>query len=126
MRAYVVYTCMPSCSAVCMHSNVSLSISLSYELHQISVLVHVVGKCGDRVFEDRDVTFIIGEGDAAGVTAGLELVVRKSKLGSKSKAIVKSKYAYGSEGNAEYNIPPDADLEYEVDLKSFELVKTLF
>lgn len=85
--------------------------------------VHVVGKCGDRVFEDRDVTFIIGEGDAAGVTAGLEQVVRKSKLGSKSKAIVKSKYAYGSEGNAEYNIPPDADLEYEVDLKSFELLK---
>lgn len=85
--------------------------------------VHIKGKYGDRIFEDRDVTFVVGEADAAGVTAGVEQVVKKSKQGARSKVVVKAKYAYGSEGNREYNIPPDADLEYEVELKSFEPLK---
>lgn len=91
----------------------------------VAVLVHITGKCGGRKFEDRNVTFVVGEAEEAGVTAGVEQAVKKSKLGEKSKLVVKSKYAYGTQGNLQYGIPPDANLEYEVELQTFELVKKI-
>lgn len=91
----------------------------------VAVVVHVTGKFEGRTFEDRDVTFVVGEADEAGITAGVEKAAKKSKKGEKSKLVVKPKYAYGTEGNLQYGIPPDATVEYEVELKSFELVKII-
>lgn len=85
--------------------------------------VHVTGKFGGRVFEDRDVTFVVGEADEAGITAGIEQAAKKSRQGEKSKLVVKPKYGYGSEGNVKYGIPPDASLDYEIQMKSFEPLK---
>ncbi|KAL1473605.1 hypothetical protein MTO96_021897 [Rhipicephalus appendiculatus] len=61
-----------------------------------TVKVHLKGLYENRVFEERDVEFVIGEGADHGVIKA---------------------------GNAQFNIPPNATVEYEVTLKSFENVK---
>jgi FKBP-type peptidyl-prolyl cis-trans isomerase len=85
--------------------------------------IHIIGRYNGVQFEDRDVTVVIGEGSEVGVVEGVEQALKKFKKGEKSQLEVKSRYAYGKDGNAAYNIPSDADLEYEVELKNFEKAK---
>ena len=44
-------------------------------------LVHIVGRHNGRVFEDRDVTMVMGEGEDAGVVPGVEKALEKCKKG---------------------------------------------
>lgn len=83
----------------------------------------MIGKFQDRVFEDRDVTFNIGEGAALDVIEGVEKALLKFKKLESSKLIIKPKYAFGNKGSVQYNIPPDATVEYVVTLKNFEKAK---
>lgn len=85
--------------------------------------VHITGFYNGKQFEDRDVKFVLGEGSEDGVVLGIELGLKKFKSGEKSKLKIKSQYAYGEKGHKEYDIPPGADLEYEVTLKTFEKSK---
>jgi len=85
--------------------------------------IHIIGRCNGQQFEERDVTFIIGEGSEAGIVDGVEQALTKFKKGEKSLLNVKAKYGYGAEGNAALNIPPNADLVYEVRLVKFEKAK---
>ena len=66
----------------------------------------------------------MGEASESGVVDGVETAVRKFKKGEKSLIKLKSKYAYGTQGNPDKNIPAGADVEYEVTLKQFEKVST--
>lgn len=84
--------------------------------------VHIVGRYNGVQFEDRDVALTIGEASEVGVVDGVEQALKKFKKGEKSILQVNSRYAYDTEGNAAYNIPPGANLEYEVELKKFEKV----
>ena len=77
---------------------------------------------GERVFEDRDVEFVVGEGAEHGVIDGVDTALLKFKKGEKSLLKIAPKYAYGSEGNADLNIPAGTALKYEVELKQFEKV----
>ena len=43
--------------------------------------VHIVGRHNGRVFEDRDVTMVMGEGEDAGVVPGVEKALEKCKKG---------------------------------------------
>jgi len=88
----------------------------------LSDAVHVVGRHEGRVFEDRDVSFVVGEASEVGIIDGIEQAIKKFKKGEKSLLKVKSKYAYGAVGCVDLNIPADADLEYEVELRKFEKV----
>ncbi|XP_011692859.1 PREDICTED: FK506-binding protein 59 isoform X1 [Wasmannia auropunctata] len=85
-----------------------------------SVKIHLVGKYNDQVFEDRDVEFVLGEGEVAGIIEGVETALQRFLKGEKSRLLIKSKYAFKEKGNSEYNIPPNADVEYEVELQNFE------
>lgn len=85
-------------------------------------LVHLIGKYNGKVFEERDVEFTLGEGEILGIVEGIEIALQRFLNGEKSRLLIKSKYAFKEEGNAEFNIPPNADVEYEVELKSFEKV----
>lgn len=85
--------------------------------------MHLIGKFEDQVFEDRDVTFNIGEGAAVDVIDGVEKALLKFKKLESSRLIIKPKYAFGSKGSVQFNIPPDATVEYVVTLKTFEKAK---
>ncbi|XP_066999515.1 FK506-binding protein 59 isoform X2 [Anabrus simplex] len=87
------------------------------------VQVHLTGKYSGNVFEEREVTFPLGEGSEYGVCEGLERALEKFKKGEKSRILIKSKYAFKDKGNPELNIPPNADIEYIVKMISFEKSK---
>ncbi|GIY82410.1 peptidyl-prolyl cis-trans isomerase FKBP4 [Caerostris extrusa] len=87
------------------------------------VEVHLIGTYDGKEFEERDVKFELGEGSEVGIVEGLETALTKFKKGETSKIILAPKYAFGSKGNAELNVPPNAAVEYKVTLKSFEKEK---
>ncbi|XP_076376121.1 FK506-binding protein 59-like isoform X1 [Megalopta genalis] len=84
------------------------------------VNIHLTGMYEGKVFEDRDVEFNLGEGEDSGVIDGIEQALKKFKRGEKSRLIIKSKHAFKNVGKSEFDIPPDATVEYIVELKSFE------
>ncbi|XP_018331600.1 FK506-binding protein 59 isoform X2 [Agrilus planipennis] len=90
------------------------------------VEVHIIGKYKDKVFEDREVSFNLGEGSEFNIIEGIEKALEKFKKGEQSKLIIKPKFAFGSEGNTELEIPPDATVEYNLTLKNFEKAKEVW
>ncbi|KAG8190375.1 hypothetical protein JTE90_022019 [Oedothorax gibbosus] len=88
-----------------------------------NVEVHLVGKHDGKQFEERDVKFELSEGCEVGVVNGIETALQKFNKGEKSKIVLAPKYAFGSSGNAELGVPPNATVEYEVTLKAFEKEK---
>ncbi|XP_029177994.1 FK506-binding protein 59 isoform X2 [Nylanderia fulva] len=88
------------------------------------VNIHLVGKYNGQVFEERDVEFTLGEGEDVGVVEGIEIALPHFVSGQICRLLIKSKYAFKEQGKSEYNIPPNADVEYEVELKSFEKTAT--
>ena len=82
----------------------------------------MTGKYNGQVFEDRDVEFVLGEGEVAGIINGVEIALQRFLKNEKSRLLIKSKYAFKEQGNPEFNIPPNADVEYEVELQNFEKV----
>ncbi|KAK4887688.1 hypothetical protein RN001_003959 [Aquatica leii] len=85
--------------------------------------VHLEGTYNGNTFENREVFFCLGEGSEEKVIDGVEIALEKFKMGEKSKLVIKPQYAFGAEGSKEYNIPPDATLEYIVTLNTFEKMK---
>jgi FKBP-type peptidyl-prolyl cis-trans isomerase len=87
------------------------------------VKVHVQGKYKENVFEDRDVTFVLGEGSENNVVEALEIAIMQMRKGQCYHLDVLPRYAYGDKGNADFGIPPGAELEYQVELHQFEKMK---
>lgn len=75
-------------------------------------------------FESREVSFIQGDGDEVGIVKGVEIATKKMKKNETCRLDVAAKYAYGTAGCPEKNIPPNANLVYEVEMISFEKVRT--
>ena len=62
-------------------------------------------------------TFTIGAGK---VIAGWEHAILTMKVGERAKLFIDAKYGYGEEGSpGDVEIPPNANLVFEVELKSF-------
>jgi len=87
------------------------------------VTVHIVGHHNERAFDERDVTFTLGEGSDLDIPEGLEIALEHFTKGEVSTIYLKSKYAFAAEGNAKFNIPPHADVQYNVTLNAFEKAK---
>ena len=83
------------------------------------VKAHITGKYEDRIIEDRDVEFTIGEGEEAGILPGIEVALEKFKKNEMSKIILKPEYAFGSTGLKDI-VPANAKVEYIVTLNEFE------
>ncbi|XP_077558971.1 FK506-binding protein 59kD [Haemaphysalis longicornis] len=88
-----------------------------------TVKVHLKGTCDGRVFEERDVEFVLGEGETVGVVQGIEDGLLKFKKNEKSRLRIAPSKAFGAEGHADLGIPPNATVDYEVTLKAFENTK---
>ncbi|KAL7832884.1 hypothetical protein SRHO_G00299020 [Serrasalmus rhombeus] len=88
-----------------------------------TVHVHLEGRCGGRLFEARDITFVVGESEDMSVPLGVDRAMEKMQKGECCLLYLKPKYGYGKEGKPEYDIGPNAELLYEVTLKDFEKAK---
>lgn len=87
------------------------------------ILVSLVGKYKGREFDVRDVSFTVGEGLEQNVILGVDTGITTFKKGETSKLIIKPQHAFGAQGSTEFNIEPNATVEYTVTLKNFEKAK---
>lgn len=83
----------------------------------------MIGRHEGRVFDERDVSFNLGEGLEHNIPDGVEQALLKFKKGERSIIKLKPSYGFGSAGNEQFTIPPNASLEYEIELKNFEKAK---
>jgi FK506-binding protein 4/5 len=78
-----------------------------------------------RVFDERqNVEFEIGEvNEGMHILDSLEQALLKFKKDERSKLYIKASRAWGQAGSAHFNVEPNTDIVYEVELKSFEKCK---
>ncbi|XP_048463708.1 peptidyl-prolyl cis-trans isomerase FKBP4-like isoform X1 [Rhincodon typus] len=88
-----------------------------------SVEIHLEGKYKGTVFDSRDLSFIIGDGEEHDVPSGIEKALQEMEKGEEAIISLKPKYGFGEAGNPKLNIPPSANLVYEIVLKNFEKAK---
>ncbi|XP_049928612.1 peptidyl-prolyl cis-trans isomerase FKBP4 [Epinephelus moara] len=88
-----------------------------------SVEVTVEGTYEGRVFDERELKFEIGDGESLGFPVAVEKAIMAMEQGEEALISVKPKYGFGNEGNAKYNIPGGATLQYKIKLTAFEKAK---
>lgn len=87
------------------------------------VEVTLEGSCEGRVFDERELKFEIGDGESLGLPAGVEKAIMAMEEGEEALFHMKPKYGFGTAGNANYNIPGGATLQYKIKLTAFEKAK---
>ncbi|XP_015682856.2 peptidyl-prolyl cis-trans isomerase FKBP4 [Protobothrops mucrosquamatus] len=87
------------------------------------VEIEIEGRHGDRVFDQRALRFEVGEAENYDLPPGLDKTLQKMEKLEEAVVYLKPSYGFGSFGKPKFQIPPDADLQYEIKLKSFEKAK---
>uniref|UniRef100_A0A0K0FZ66 peptidylprolyl isomerase n=1 Tax=Strongyloides venezuelensis TaxID=75913 RepID=A0A0K0FZ66_STRVS len=81
---------------------------------------HIVGHYNGTVFYERELTYNLGEGEAYDLPVGVDVAIRRFKKGEKSKVILSGgSHTYGLHPPKEFNLPPNAKIEFEIFLKDF-------
>eukprot|EP01122_Echinamoeba_exundans_P006601 TRINITY_DN188_c0_g2_i1.p1 TRINITY_DN188_c0_g2~~TRINITY_DN188_c0_g2_i1.p1 ORF type:complete len:482 (+),score=148.55 TRINITY_DN188_c0_g2_i1:56-1447(+) len=82
---------------------------------EAKVKVHIVGRlaAGGAPFIDETRSLTIGDEE---MPSGVEKAIESLKVEEKGLFTIRSDYAYGAEGNAQLNIPANANLQYEIQL----------
>eukprot|EP00062_Callorhinchus_milii_P016157 gi/632967164/ref/XP_007899824.1/ PREDICTED: peptidyl-prolyl cis-trans isomerase FKBP5-like [Callorhinchus milii] len=88
-----------------------------------TVEVSIQGKCQNVLFDRREVKFVVGEGDDRDIPIGVDKAVEKMQRGEQCLVHLKSKYGFGEKGRPEFNIPPNCELDYELELRRFQKAK---
>ncbi|KAL4660211.1 peptidyl-prolyl cis-trans isomerase FKBP4 [Arapaima gigas] len=88
-----------------------------------TVEVTLEGTFEGRIFDQRGVKFEIGDCESLNLPAGVETALMAMEQGEESLFTIAPKYGYGSTGNAQFNIPPSATLQYKIKLTAFEKAK---
>ncbi|XP_023811642.1 peptidyl-prolyl cis-trans isomerase FKBP4 isoform X2 [Oryzias latipes] len=88
-----------------------------------TVEVTVQGTHDERIFDERELKFEIGDGESFNLPAGLEKAIMAMEQGEEALFTIKPKYGYGNAGNAKLNIPAGATLQYKIKLTAFEKAK---
>ncbi|XP_043861500.1 peptidyl-prolyl cis-trans isomerase FKBP5 [Dromiciops gliroides] len=88
-----------------------------------TVEIHLEGSCGNRTFDCRDVVFVVGEGEDHDIPIGIDKALEKMQREEHCILYLGPRYGFGEAGKPEFGIEPNAELVYEVILKSFEKAK---
>ena len=86
------------------------------------LVVRLIGRYNAREFLDRNTKFTLGEGSEVDIVEGVEQGLRSMKSGERALLRIKARYAYGAEGYEKRGIPPDADVEFDVDFEDYDPV----
>ncbi|XP_032318801.1 peptidyl-prolyl cis-trans isomerase FKBP5 isoform X2 [Camelus ferus] len=85
-----------------------------------TVEIHLEGRCGGRMFDCRDVGFIVGEGEDHDIPIGIDKALEKMQREEQCILYLGPRYGFGEAGKPKFGIEPNAELIYEVTLKNFE------
>uniref|UniRef100_A0A8C7YD59 peptidylprolyl isomerase n=1 Tax=Oryzias sinensis TaxID=183150 RepID=A0A8C7YD59_9TELE len=92
-----------------------------------SVEVTVQGTHDERIFDERELKFEIGDGESFNLPAGVEKAIMAMEQGEETLIVCFTysyfRYGYGNAGNAKFNIPAGATLQYKIKLTAFEKAK---
>ncbi|CAH1395756.1 unnamed protein product [Nezara viridula] len=87
-----------------------------------NVEIRIKGEHEGRIFDERDVSFCLGEGIESDIPPGVEKGLEKFIKGETSRLELKPQYGFGAIGHENFGIPPNAHLTYTVTLKDFDPV----
>ncbi|XP_054475688.1 peptidyl-prolyl cis-trans isomerase FKBP4 [Anoplopoma fimbria] len=88
-----------------------------------TVDVTVVGTYEGLVFDERELKYEVGDGEGLGLPVGVEKAIMAMEQEEEALFNIKPKYGFGNAGNAKYNIPGGATLQYKIKLTAFEKAK---
>eukprot|EP00075_Anas_platyrhynchos_P011244 XP_027300497.1 peptidyl-prolyl cis-trans isomerase FKBP5 isoform X2 [Anas platyrhynchos] len=88
-----------------------------------TVEIHLEGFCGGTRFDCKDVKFVVGEGEDHDIPIGIDKALEKMQRGEHCVLYLGPRYGFGEAGKPKYGIQANAELVYEVTLKSFEKAK---
>ncbi|XP_029769205.1 peptidyl-prolyl cis-trans isomerase FKBP5 isoform X1 [Terrapene carolina triunguis] len=88
-----------------------------------TVEIHLEGFYGGRIFDCRDVTFVVGEGEDHDIPIGIDKALEKMQREEYCILYLGPRYGFGEAGKPKFGIEANAELVYEVTLKSFEKAK---
>ncbi|KAF1478554.1 Peptidyl-prolyl cis-trans isomerase FKBP5, partial [Pygoscelis antarcticus] len=88
-----------------------------------TVEIHLEGFCGGTRFDCKDVKFVVGEGEDHDIPIGIDKALEKMQRGEHCVLYLGPRYGFGEAGKPKYGIQANAELVYEVTLKSFEKVR---
>ncbi|XP_053103477.1 peptidyl-prolyl cis-trans isomerase FKBP5 isoform X2 [Hemicordylus capensis] len=88
-----------------------------------AVQIHLKGFCDGKLFDNRDVAFTVGEGEDHDIPIGIDKALEKMQRGEQCILHIGAQYGFGAAGKLKFGIMPNAELLYEVTLKSFEKAK---
>ncbi|XP_073176608.1 peptidyl-prolyl cis-trans isomerase FKBP5 isoform X4 [Lepidochelys kempii] len=88
-----------------------------------TVEIHLEGFCSGRIFDCRDVTFVVGEGEDHDIPIGIDKALEKMQREEYCILYLGPRYGFGEAGKPKFGIEANAELVYEVTLKSFEKAK---
>ncbi|XP_023671870.1 peptidyl-prolyl cis-trans isomerase FKBP4-like isoform X1 [Paramormyrops kingsleyae] len=87
------------------------------------VRVTLEGSLEATVFDRRELSFEVGDGERLSLPLGVEKAIMAMEEGEESLFTLTPKYGFGNAGNAQLNIPGGAKLQYRIKLTSFEKAK---
>ncbi|KAF7253709.1 Peptidyl-prolyl cis-trans isomerase FKBP5, partial [Varanus komodoensis] len=88
--------------------------------HKKYCAIHLKGFCDGRMFDCRDVAFTVGEGEDHDIPIGIDKALEKMQRGEHCILHIGAQYGFGKAGKRIFGIGPNAELVYEITLKSFE------
>lgn len=91
-------------------------------IYWIFIVAELIGSYNKNIFDQRTVSFTLGEGSEQDICEGVEKALEKFKKNEKSLIVIKPKYAFKETGHEKFNIPPNATIDYVLELKNFEKV----
>lgn len=84
--------------------------------------VTLVGKFGDKVFDEQRKTFTIDEDDDDLIVA-IPLACKTMKTNEQCRITVAPNYAFGTEGSEKLGVPANATVTYDITMNSLERCK---
>ncbi len=90
---------------------------LDHPNEESTLVVALRGEHKGKVVDEREISFSLGEGSEHGIPKGVELALQKMKKQEKARLTIQPEYAFASAGEPDKQIPPEAVLDYEVQLK---------
>lgn len=86
-------------------------------------LVSLIGRHESKIFDQRELSFNLGEGLEHNIPDGIEQALLKFKKHERSLIKLSPAYGFGAAGNEQLGVPSNAHIEYEIELKNFEKAK---
>ncbi|KAF7635949.1 Peptidylprolyl isomerase [Meloidogyne graminicola] len=88
------------------------------------VKVHAVGSdLNNRVFYDKELEYIMGEGFEQQLPEGVDKALRRINKGEKCRVTLKGRFGYGSQPPPEFRLAANETIIFTLFLKDFEKIK---